>query len=172
MYLRFGYFSRLNFFRSLLSNLASFNICGSNLWIVLAWGPSLMIWSNFLKNSCSSLEIYVARRPWECIKYLKALPFFMVECLLGNCFKSDLGSDPTIVDFLYDCVNRVFLGNRFESFYYVAMCFFLGDWCVLSRLLGLDSLLKKAWRVMTLLGSIQPVAWIVLSWNYLFFCIG
>jgi len=131
-----------------------------------------MIWSNFLKNNCYPLVIYVAKRPWECIKYLKALPFFMTECLLGNCFKSDLGSVANMVDFLYDCVTRVFFRNRFESFSYITVCFFLGDWCVLRRILVLGSLLKKVWRVMALLGSIQLVAWIVLNWNYFFFCIG
>jgi len=82
----------------------------------------------------------------------------MRECLLGNCFKSDFGSDVAIVDFLYDCVIRMFFKNRFESLSYVAMCFFLGDWCVLRRLFVLDSLLKKVWRVIVLLGSIQPLA--------------
>lgn len=159
------------FFRSLLFNLPSFVINVSNLCMVLAWGPSLMIWSNFLKNICSSLVVYVMRRLFECKKYLKALLFFSPLCLMGNCFKSDLGSDTTIVDFLYDLLARVLFTTRFVSFYYVAMRFFLGDCCVLTLILLLDSALKNAWRVTVTLGSIQPVAKTVLSWNYFLFYI-
>lgn len=79
----------------------------------------------------------------ECIKYLKALPFFIKDCLLGNCFKLDLGSVKVPIDFLSDLVANVFLTIKLDYFSSMAILFFLGDWCVLSRVFDLVSLLKK-----------------------------